>query len=117
MPGPDRLNEIIQSWKLQEALPRESPEGLDDVVWLVGEVERLRSAYDSALERIGYAEEFRDYWKLKFESLESQLQKGGCLKSMAGEDETCITDLCGLCSLRKENEELRQKLQAEKPET
>jgi hypothetical protein len=42
MPGPDRFSEIVQRWRLLSELPREAPEGIDDIVWLIGEVYRLR---------------------------------------------------------------------------
>jgi hypothetical protein len=39
----DLLDEIKDRWSLGSSLPRPVPWGLDDVVWLVGEVERLRA--------------------------------------------------------------------------
>jgi hypothetical protein len=39
----DRLDEIKDRWSLDSSLPRPVPWGFDDVVWLVGEVERLRA--------------------------------------------------------------------------
>ena len=38
----DRLAEIKEWWDFNNSLPAIPPEGLDDVVWLIGEVERLR---------------------------------------------------------------------------
>jgi hypothetical protein len=46
----DRLDEIKERWSLDSSLPRPVPWGLDDVVWLVQEVERLRASYKEARE-------------------------------------------------------------------
>jgi hypothetical protein len=40
----DRLDEIKTTWNVPAKQPRPLAAGRDDVVWLVGEVERLREA-------------------------------------------------------------------------
>jgi hypothetical protein len=40
----DRIDEIKTKWNFDLTLPMAVPWGKDDVVWLVGEVERLRAA-------------------------------------------------------------------------
>jgi len=39
----DRIDEIKTKWNFDVTLPMAAPWGKDDVVWLVGEVERLRA--------------------------------------------------------------------------
>jgi hypothetical protein len=39
----ERLDEIKTRWNIPVTLPMAVPWGKDDVVWLVGEVERLRA--------------------------------------------------------------------------
>lgn len=39
----DRIDEIKTKWNFDVTLPMAVPWGKDDVVWLVGEVERLRA--------------------------------------------------------------------------
>lgn len=39
----ERLDEIKTKWNFDVTLPMAVPWGKDDVVWLVGEVERLRA--------------------------------------------------------------------------
>ena len=39
----DRIDESKTKWNLDATLPMAVPWGKDDVVWLVGEVERLRA--------------------------------------------------------------------------
>jgi hypothetical protein len=40
----DRIDEIKTKWNFDVTLPMAAPWGKDDIVWLVGEVERLRAA-------------------------------------------------------------------------
>lgn len=104
----DRLWEIIRSWNLYETLPRESPHGLDDIVWLVGEVERLRrdaQSYEEAMEKVHQAEEMRDSWKRRYDSLSWQVRKQGCARGEYGKLEKGCGS-CGLCLLRVSNSDL-----------
>ena len=44
----DRIDEIKTKWNFDVTLPMAAPWGKDDVVWLVGEVERLRAEAERA---------------------------------------------------------------------
>jgi hypothetical protein len=44
----DRIDEIKTKWNFDVTLPMAVPWGKDDVVWLVGEVERLRAKAERA---------------------------------------------------------------------
>lgn len=59
----DRLDAIKDRWSLDSTLPRPVPWGMDDVVWLVGEIERLRAEAQRA-DDAAYAvcEKLADWW-------------------------------------------------------
>ena len=48
----ERLDEIKSKWNIPCALPMSVPWGKDDVAWLVGEVERLRTEHNAEIKRL-----------------------------------------------------------------
>ena len=51
----ERLDEIKTKWNIPVTLPMSVPWGKDDVVWLVGEVTRLRAEAKRAADALDYA--------------------------------------------------------------
>jgi len=90
----ERLDEIKTKWNIPVTLPMAVPWGKDDVVWLVGEVTRLRAEARRA------------------DALLWQVEHEGCAASHVGETTyECRADApCGLCRLRAERNRLRAAL-------
>lgn len=92
---PSRLVEIIKKYNL---FVGETPEGAEDIEWLVREVERLRRdmrSWEEADERAEEAISARDDWKLRYHAIDWQARNGGCLNGPHGK----LEERCGKCAL------------------
>lgn len=98
----ERLDEIKTKWNISVTLPMAVPWGKDDVVWLVGEVTRLRAEAQRALRDVREA-------RKQLDALRWQVEHEGCAASHLGETTyECRADApCGLCRLRAERDRLR----------
>ena len=95
-----RLVQIIKKYNL---FLGETPQGAEDIEWLVREVERLRlnmGNWEIENERAQDAEEMRDHWKRKYDALCWQIRHDGCARNDYGERGTAC-GFCDLCRLRK----------------
>jgi hypothetical protein len=119
----ERLDEIKTRWNFDVTLPMAAPWGKDDVVWLVGEVTRLRAEAQRAdeeatkLANSDLATTEQVIRALRVESrrlaaLQWQVENEGCAASHLGETTyECRADApCGLCRLRADRDRLRAAL-------
>ncbi len=56
----ERLEEIKSKWNFDVTLPMAVPWGKDDVVWLVGEVERLRVENERVIDDVKHLRSLLD---------------------------------------------------------
>lgn len=92
-----RLVQIIKKYNL---FLGETPQGAEDIEWLVREVERLRlnmGNWETEHARAEDAENMRDYWKYKFDSLNWQVKHKGCAQGSYGKTPSYRCGACTLC--------------------